>query len=114
VIDLDYVLKKEYPDKVKLAGAKTAETDRKTEETISNGLDYENYLFMLLCFKSRECKLLRMMDLIQMDMKGSYYEDFLLGNCYGGIDFTCTVVREGSFLPSAGLRKGNFMGSHVY
>lgn len=112
VINLDYILKEEYPDKIAYAG--TAEPDSKTEETITNGLDYENYLFLLLCFKSRESKLLRIMDLIQMDMKGSYYEDFLLGNCYGGIDFSSTIVRESSFLPIAGLRKGTFMENHVY
>ncbi len=80
----------------------------------ADGLKYENYLFLLLCFKSRETKLLRIMDIIQINMKGNYYSDFLLSDCYGGIDFTCTLERTNSFLPAASLRRGVFFQSHVY
>ena len=54
------------------------------------------------------------MDLIQLDMQGTCYKDFLLGNCCGGIDFTCTVVRQRSFLADSELRKGEFTEHHVY
>jgi hypothetical protein len=116
VIDLDYVLNKNYPDKISLVkdGSRVRDLDRENDETISDGLDYENYLFLLLCFKSRESKLLRIMDLIQLDMEGNHYADFRMGDCYGGIDFACTVVRESSFLPNSKLRTGEFLEKHVY
>ena len=40
------------------------------------GLDYEDYLFLLLCFKDKESKLIRIMDLIHLNLKGTADEDF--------------------------------------
>lgn len=46
------------------------------------GLDYQGYLRLFLLGVSQEVKLLRMMDVIQLNIKGRYYEDFTIKNCY--------------------------------
>ncbi|MDD2483432.1 MAG: DUF5702 domain-containing protein [Eubacteriales bacterium] len=110
MIDLDSLLEKK-EEKTTMKRQTAGIVILKPEST---GLDYENYLFLLLCFKSRETKLFRIMDLIQINMKGNYYSDFLLSHCYGGIDFVCRIERKNSFLPFGSLRKGVFYESHVY
>ncbi|MEL7654602.1 MAG: DUF5702 domain-containing protein [Bacillota bacterium] len=55
------------------------------------GVDYESYLRILLFFQNREIKLLRCLDLIQLNMKGSYYKDFDLKEYYGGFQFDAVV-----------------------
>lgn len=52
-----------------------------------NGYDYEDYLRILLFLEDREKKMLRCMDLIQLNMKGSYNRDFDLKEYYGGFQF---------------------------
>jgi len=52
-----------------------------------NGYDYEDYLRILLFLENREKKLLRCMDLIQLNMKSSYNRDFDLKEYYGGFQF---------------------------
>lgn len=59
-----------------------------------NGYDYENYLRILLYLEDREEKLLRCMDLIQMNLKGSYYSDFDIKEYYCG--FQCEAVVQGN------------------
>lgn len=54
---------------------------------VIRGYDYEDYLRVLLFMENREKKLLRCMDLIQLNMKGSYYGDFDLREYYGGFQF---------------------------
>jgi len=58
-----------------------------------NGYDYEDYLRILLFLENREKKLLRCMDLIQLNMKGSYHRDFDLKEYYGGFQFEA-VARD--------------------
>jgi hypothetical protein len=67
---LEYILSKDY-----------------IEPQNKNGEDYEDYLRILLYFENKEEKLLRCMDLIQINMKGSYYGDFDLKEYYGGFQF---------------------------
>ena len=76
------------------------------------GLTYENYLFLFLM--DRETKLLRIMDLIQLNMKGNHNADFLITGCYSGIDIYCTLSRKVNFLGVTGNRKGVISSSHVY
>lgn len=78
------------------------------------GLSYENYLFLLLCMTGREKKLVGIMDLIQLNMKGNYYEDFLMSRCYGGVDYQCILERKNSCILPPGMRFGQFRASHVY
>ncbi len=61
-----------------------------------NGYSYEDYLKILLYLENREKKLLRCMDLIQLNMKGSYCGDFDLREYYGGFQFTA-IVNERKF-----------------
>ena len=56
-----------------------------------NGLSYDEYLRILLFLENNEIKLLRCMDLIQINLKGSYHRDFDLKQCYGGLEFEATV-----------------------
>ena len=44
----------------------------------ADGLAYEDYLAVFLSLQDRETKLLRMMDLIQINMRKDYYNGFLL------------------------------------
>ncbi len=62
-----------------------------------DGLDYESYLRMLLYLEKREIKLLRTMDLIQIDMKTSYDKHFSLREYYSGFSFTAIVSGESYF-----------------
>lgn len=56
-----------------------------------SGYDYEDYLRILLFFENREQKLLRCMDLIQLNMKGSSNGNFDLKEYYGGFEFQAVV-----------------------
>ncbi len=56
-----------------------------------SGNDYEEYLKILLFLENRETKLLRCMDLIQLNLKGTYYQSFDLREYYGGFQFEAVV-----------------------
>jgi len=57
----------------------------------SSGMSYMEYLRLFLYFQNRETKLLRTMDLIQLNFRGSYYEDFLIKDHYTGFSLSATV-----------------------
>ncbi len=78
------------------------------------GLCYEDYLFLLLCFKNREGKLIRIMDLIQLNIKGSVNEDFAMTECLSGFRFKAELSRARGFPGIFSLRRGDFEGIHVY
>lgn len=48
------------------------------------GMDYEDYLMIFLYFQNENVKLMRMMDLIQINMKGTCYKDFTINFCHAG------------------------------
>jgi hypothetical protein len=52
-----------------------------------SGYDYQDYLRILLYLEDNEKKLLRCMDLIQINLVGSYNRDFNLKEYYGGFHF---------------------------
>ena len=54
---------------------------------IMEGLDYEEYLFMYLSLMDRDSRLLRIMDLIQINMKLRYYNDFNWQEYNNGIEY---------------------------
>ena len=85
--------------------------DENTSED-QDGLCYEDYLFLLLCFKDRESKLIRIMDLIQLNIKGQADEHFDMSRCYAGFSFRSIVHRRAGF-PGFYLRTANFR-NHVY
>lgn len=80
----------------------------------SNGLSYEEYLFLFLCFQNRETKLVRIMDLIQLNLQGTQNENFLMDHCYFGFEYRCVLVRENTYLGYSVHRRGEFAGAHVY
>ncbi len=78
------------------------------------GLDYEDYLFLLLCFKSRESKLIRIMDLIQLNLQACMDKNFAMVKCRAGFDLEAVAERNKGFPGIISLRKGVFTASHVY
>ena len=58
------------------------------------GQGYRDYLRLMLFVMDRETKLLRMMDLMQINLKGTYYGDFLMREHYIGFRFACGVDGE--------------------
>jgi hypothetical protein len=56
-----------------------------------SGQSYEDYLRLMLFLGDREKKLLRTMDLIQINMKGTYDGGFMLKDYYSGFDFEATI-----------------------
>jgi len=55
------------------------------------GMSYVEYLRFFLYLEKRETKLQRMMDLIQMNFRSSYYEEFSIGDHYTGFSLTAVV-----------------------
>lgn len=56
-----------------------------------DGQSYSDYLRILLYLMDREAKLLRMMDLTQINMKGTYYREFLIKEYYAGFRFNAKI-----------------------
>jgi hypothetical protein len=88
------------------------EAENASEE--QEGLSYEDYLFLLLCFKEKESKLIRIMDLIQLNIKGQVDEHFDMSRCYAGFFFQSEVHRRAGFPGVFRLRNGELSGIHVY
>lgn len=61
------------------------------EPVDKSGIEYEDYLRILLFFQNREMKLLRTMDLIQLNIRANYHKDFLMKDHYGGFEFEAMV-----------------------
>lgn len=80
-----------------LSGMLTAETEQVTLQDASlltQGLSYEEYLRLFLAVESRDKKVYRLMDIIQMDVrKNSGFDGFFLSNC---VDLVIMEVTVGS------------------
>lgn len=57
----------------------------------STGETYENYLSFFMYIMDEDTKLLRMMDLVQLNMKLNYYEDFLLREYHTGLSIILNI-----------------------
>ena len=68
----------------------SAQTNYVSPQTIE-GQEYSKYLGILLCGISEETKLLRIMDLIQINMKYLYSDSFLLSDYNIGLNYQVTV-----------------------
>lgn len=53
-----------------------------------SGQSYEDYLNALLFFEDEDTKLIRVLDLIQMNLRGSYNENFLVKDFFTGLTFS--------------------------
>lgn len=60
----------------------------------TEGDTYEDYLRLFLFSMNESSRLLRMMDLIQINMRYSYYADFSLEDYYGGLSYTYNINGE--------------------
>lgn len=61
------------------------------EMNYTHGEDYNQYLNFFLFMIDEDVKLLRMMDLIQLNMKLNHYDDFLMKEYYVGLDLIIKV-----------------------
>lgn len=57
----------------------------------STGMDYQDYLQVLLGFCDRETKLARMLDVMQLNIQGSYDRDFLILTSQTGFSYTVRI-----------------------
>lgn len=64
------------------------------EKKVSEGLTYEDYLWVLILAMPKDTRTLRIMDLVQINMKYRYYRDFNLAEYYGGVDVTINAGRK--------------------
>ncbi|MHC1722415.1 MAG: DUF5702 domain-containing protein [Aminipila sp.] len=55
------------------------------------GYTYKDYLRIFFYFKDREIKLMRMMDLIQINIQGGFDESFYMKDCYIGLKYFTKV-----------------------
>lgn len=58
---------------------------------IDNGLEYDDYLMLMLHFQDENIKLARIADLIQINMKGIQDRDFLMKTCNSGFSMTTEI-----------------------
>ena len=66
-------------------------------EIITEGLDYDEHLMLMILTMSRSTRLLRIMDLVQINMKYRYYRDFNLMEYYTGVRFSINADRRDYF-----------------
>lgn len=57
----------------------------------NTGMDYQDYLQVLLGFCNRETKLARLLDIIQLNIQGSYDRDFLAITSETGFKYTVRI-----------------------
>jgi hypothetical protein len=60
----------------------------KTVTQFSEGLNYDEYLMIMIASLKDSVRILRIMDLIQINMKYRYYADFNMMEYYTGVRFT--------------------------
>ncbi|MBQ9931794.1 MAG: hypothetical protein IJO79_05510 [Firmicutes bacterium] len=83
-------------------------------EDEGRGLHYENYLFLFLLLTDREAKLVRIMDLIQINLQASHDSGFAMKDSYCSVAFTAEVVRRSGFFGKRGQRFGTFAITQGY
>ena len=55
---------------------------------IRDGLSYDDYLMIMILTMNRDVRLLRIMDLVQINMKFRYYRDFNMMEYFTGVRFS--------------------------
>ncbi|MEA4987546.1 MAG: DUF5702 domain-containing protein [Anaerovorax sp.] len=96
-----------------LSGRNNKTVDKKAP----NGLNYNQYLSLFLYCSRKEPILIRMMDLIQINLQGRYDREFLICNCKGGFLFHGEVWKKsilGEPKMIGVIRKGRMVMSYVY
>lgn len=57
----------------------------------NSGLTYKDYLRIFLFLEDREIKLMRIMDLIQINIQGGFDESFYIKDCYIGLKYKAKI-----------------------
>lgn len=60
-------------------------------EVLTEGLSYDDHLLLLILCVNKNTRLLRVMDIVQINMKYRYYRDFNLMEYYTGVRFALTA-----------------------
>jgi hypothetical protein len=63
-------------------------------KNINEGLNYKEYLRLLLLIEGKNNKIARTMDIIQINMKGRYNDKFNLKEHYNGFNFKVALTKE--------------------
>lgn len=60
-------------------------------QIVTEGLSYDEYLILMILCMNRNTRILRIMDIVQIDMKYRYYRDFNLMEYYTGVRYAFTA-----------------------
>ncbi len=60
-------------------------------QIVAEGLSYDEYLILMILCMNRNTRTLRIMDIVQIDMKYRYYRDFNLMEYYTGVRYAFTA-----------------------
>ena len=60
-------------------------------QIVTEGLSYDEYLILMILCMNRNTRLLRVMDIVTIDMKYRYYRDFNLMEYYTGVRYAFTA-----------------------
>ena len=60
-------------------------------EIMTEGLNYDDHLILMILCMNKRTRLLRLMDIVQIDMKYRYYRDFNLMEYYTGVRYAITA-----------------------
>ncbi len=94
--------------KISLSSVRSGEfSEGMIENDSRGGLSYGSYLKLLLLTEDTETKLLRMMDLIQINMKGSERKDFVLSNLFCGFIVRAQLEKRSICAESVQRRLGS-------
>lgn len=83
------------------------------ENDSPSGFSYGSYLRLLLLTEKTETKLLRMMDLIQINLKGTDREDFVIGNLFCGFVMNAELEKR-SIYAGIGSGRTSVRMTHTY
>ncbi len=89
-LDIDTVIESEFKDNEN-GELDTRESKKYVEPESIEGQTYGDYLKTLLLAVPESKRLLRIMDLIQINMKYAYCDYFLMADYYTGLEFEMTV-----------------------
>jgi len=89
-LDIDTVLESEFMEEER-GELDTREEKKYVEPRSIEGQTYGDYLKTLLAAVPEKKRLLRIMDLIQINMKYAYCDYFLMDDYYTGLDYEMTV-----------------------
>lgn len=78
------------------------------------GLTYEGYLFLFLCLRDTEIKLVRIMDLIQLNLAGGHDGAFRMAHCFTGFSYEVRVGNRRGTLEIGDKRGEIIAGDHSY